>query len=79
MFKFQLCIRIRKLLPQQRLLKFVAPSCTAPRPPLTRGLSAEQADWGRENVRFCSAFLSLRPFGAPPSSEGGGALPRQCN
>jgi len=24
-------------------------------------------------------FLSLRPFGAPPSSEGGWALPRHSN
>jgi len=42
---------------------------THPRPPLTRGLSAEQADWGREML---FSFLSLRlPFGqTPPSSEG---------
>ena len=37
---------------------------TYPWPPLTRGLSAEQADWGRE---MFFSFLSLRlPFGQPP-------------
>ena len=39
------------------------------RPPLTRGLAAQRADWGRENT----FVLSLRQsFGLPPpSSEGG--------
>ena len=36
-FKFQLCIRIRKLLPQQRLLKFIFPFCAAPNLPLPLG------------------------------------------
>ena len=41
--------------------------------------AVSEADWGREKTRICNAFLSLRPFGPPPSSEGGRALPRQCD
>ena len=40
-------------------------------PPLTRGLSPPKGgDWGREIPLH---ILSLRPFGPPPSSEGGKA------
>ena len=47
-------------------------------PPLTRGLSAELT--GGEKIRqLITFFLSLRPFGAPPLSEGGRALPCQCD
>jgi len=30
-------------------------------------------------MRICNMFLSLRPCGPPPSSEGGRALPRHSN
>ena len=59
--------------------QFVAPSCTVPqRPHLTRGLSAKLTG-GEKKPRLCNLFLSLRPFGPPPSSEGGRALPRHSN
>ena len=34
---------------------------------------------GEKKLSLCNLFLSLRPFGAPPSSEGGKALPRLRN
>ena len=47
------------------------------RPPMTRGLSPKVT--GGEKIREAQRFLSLRPFGAPPSSEGGGALEAPVN
>ena len=41
--------------------------------------AVSEADWGREKTRNSNVLLSLRPFGPPPSSEGGKALPRHSN
>ena len=42
---------------------------------LLHKLCVSEADWGREKAKTCNTFLSLRPFGAPPSSEGGRGAP----
>ena len=47
--------------------------------PSDEGAGTAQAVTGGEKSKNCNGFLSLRPFGAPPSSEGGRALPRQCD
>ena len=55
-------------------LQFGDMSFRSERPPLTRGLSAKLTG-GEKNNYVLQRFLSLRPFGAPPSSEGGLGAP----
>ena len=57
-------------------LEFVLQISDAPmKAPSDEGAVSE-ADWGREKMRICNIYLSLRPCGPPPSLEGGRALPR---